>query len=171
MTIRQRVSRLLVLPIVSSFFGCATVFRGTTQVIHVDSKPPGATASVSGQSTTTPGTLRLKRKLKSLEIRFAKPGFREKSVTLQRRMSGGVWFNLLAMPVGGVGGAVLAPSTHSTFGSGLSVSNEATGSVVGAVVLPLALIGTDVITGAAYRLEPESVLVTLEPENTLSDKQ
>ena len=43
--------------------GCATITRGSTQALTIDSAPLGATASLSnGERCTTPCTLKLKRK-------------------------------------------------------------------------------------------------------------
>jgi hypothetical protein len=61
--------------------GCATLFRGTTQDLQVDSTPSGAIATLSdGQSCTTPCTMRVSRG-SAYNIKFAKEGC-ESQVTL-----------------------------------------------------------------------------------------
>ncbi len=54
--------------------GCATLFRGTSQDLQVDSTPSGAIASLSdGQSCTTPCTMRIGRGT-AYNVKFAKEG-------------------------------------------------------------------------------------------------
>jgi hypothetical protein len=54
--------------------GCATLFRGTSQDLQVDSTPSGAIATLSdGQSCTTPCTMRIARG-SAYNIKFAKEG-------------------------------------------------------------------------------------------------
>ena len=60
---------------------CATLFRGTSQDLQVDSTPSGAIATLSdGQSCTTPCTMRVSRG-SAYNIKFAKEGC-ESQVTL-----------------------------------------------------------------------------------------
>ena len=61
--------------------GCATLFRGTTQDLQVDSTPSGAMAQLSdGQSCTTPCTMRVSRG-NAYNIKFSREGC-ETQVTL-----------------------------------------------------------------------------------------
>jgi len=54
--------------------GCATLFRGTSQDLQVDSTPSGAIATLSdGQSCTTPCTMRVSRG-NAYNIKFAREG-------------------------------------------------------------------------------------------------
>jgi hypothetical protein len=54
--------------------GCATLFRGTSQDLQVDSTPSGAIATLSdGQSCTTPCTMRIGRGT-AYNVKFAKEG-------------------------------------------------------------------------------------------------
>jgi hypothetical protein len=54
--------------------GCATLFRGTSQDLQVDSTPSGALATLSdGQSCTTPCTMRIGRGT-AYNVKFAKEG-------------------------------------------------------------------------------------------------
>jgi len=54
--------------------GCATLFRGTSQDLQVDSTPSGAIATLSdGQSCTTPCTMRIARG-NAYNVKFAKEG-------------------------------------------------------------------------------------------------
>lgn len=54
--------------------GCATLFRGTSQDLQLDSTPSGAIATLSdGQSCVTPCTMRISRG-NAYNIKFAKEG-------------------------------------------------------------------------------------------------
>lgn len=85
--------------------GCASVLHGTRQKVEVFTDPPGATATAGDQQVTTPGVLKLPRKVKSTQIRIEKEGFAPKTVVLERRTSGLVWLNFIGIPVGAYGGA------------------------------------------------------------------
>ncbi|MFN8545948.1 MAG: hypothetical protein U0807_17330 [Candidatus Binatia bacterium] len=73
---------------VAMLAGCATVGHGLYQDVHIDSNPPGATATVSGTASergplfldsekhvvTTPATVRLRRD-NSYRVEIEKPGY------------------------------------------------------------------------------------------------
>ncbi|HEY6148761.1 MAG TPA: hypothetical protein VIZ69_13725, partial [Thermoanaerobaculia bacterium] len=87
---------LLALSLVAG--GCASVFHGTRQKVEVFTDPPGAIATAGDQSVTTPGVLKLPRKIKNTEIRIEKEGFAGKTIRLERRTSGLVWLNFIGIP-------------------------------------------------------------------------
>lgn len=142
--------------------GCATVIHGVHQDVRVETNPPGATASVNGQTITTPGVLKLRRKEKTLEVLVEKEGYASRRVTLTRKESGLIWANMGFLPVGFYAGASIGAST-STNSFGTAFEHMGTGGVVGGVTLPLAAIGLDHATGAAYKLDPPTIVLRLEP--------
>ena len=88
--------------------------------------------------------LKLPRKEKALEVLVEKEGYVSCRVTLTRR------------------GPDLA-QTNWAFGL---AGGATTKSFVGVVGLPVAALGIDYATGAAYRLEPPEIFLRLEPVNT-----
>src|SRR6266498_3289849 len=59
--------------------GCATVTRGTTSQVQIQSDPPGALAHTStGFSCTTPCTITIPRK-DEFSVVFSKPGYQEET--------------------------------------------------------------------------------------------
>ena len=68
--------------------GCATIMRGTSEVLQIQSDPTGAHAELStGQSVTTPGQVKLKRDTNVI-ITFTKEGYEKESVTVYPTVSG-----------------------------------------------------------------------------------
>ncbi len=150
---------LLALPMLSG--GCASVFHGTRQRVEIFTDPPGATATAGDQQVTTPGVLKLPRKVKNTEIRIEKEGFAPKTVLLERRTSGLVWLNLIGVPAGVMAGAVGgAASSGDTWPA---LERAGTGALAGSALVPAAGFWMDFQNGGAYRLEPARVVVRLEP--------
>jgi hypothetical protein len=136
--------------------GCATIFHGPMQRIEVVTDPPGATAVAAGASVTTPGFLLLRRDADDLEIRVEKEGYVSKTVRLARRVSGLVWANL-----GWAGlGAAIGATQQPLFKRASDSPGDAW--VVGGVGAAAFGFGVDYVTGAAYRLEPVTVVVKLD---------
>jgi hypothetical protein len=92
---------LVVSPLVS--YGCATMIHGTTQVVHFESTPPGATARVETMTTTTPGQLTLSR-AKGYDVEFTKPGYLPAHSHIGQETSGAIWGNIA---FGGIIGLVV----------------------------------------------------------------
>ncbi len=139
--------------------GCATIVSGTRQKIDVVTDPPGATASVGPQTVTTPGVLRLPRRSKEIGILVEKPGYATCSVSLKRKQGALTFLNLLGIPAGAAAGTAIGGASAT----GLAVLGAgAVGFTAGAVLVPAAALAVDYGTGAAYRLEPERVEITLE---------
>ena len=149
---------LLLLPILTT--GCATVLHGTRQDVRVETEPPGATASVEGQTITTPGVLELRRREKAQEVLIEKYGYVSRRVALSRKTSGLVWANFAFIPVGAAAGAAVGGSTTNDWDF---FEKAANGGLAGGLILPAAAFGIDFATGAAYKLDPPTILVRLEP--------
>lgn len=88
---------LLTLTLASAFLtGCATIVKGTTQVIPVSSDPTGARISVDGAPAgTTPATVTLSRKQNHMIV-IEKEGFAPESVAVTKSMGGAVAGNIIA---------------------------------------------------------------------------
>lgn len=87
--------------------GCATITRGTTQALTIDSTPIGATVSLSnGERCETPCTLTLKRKY-PLAVELCKSGFRPVLTQVHSQIAGsgaaGMAGNVLVGGLIGVG--------------------------------------------------------------------
>ena len=69
--------------------GCATVTRGTTQEIAVDSTPQGARVETTGGAAyTTPFAVKLKRNI-SHSLAFTKAGYQPAKAVVTPAISGG----------------------------------------------------------------------------------
>lgn len=139
--------------------GCATFANGRHQRIQIETNPPGATASVQGSKRQknasslrleTPGEVVLHRKEKQVVLRIEKDGYEPFEVALKRGPS--AW-----TPIGGASLLSLGILT------GLVEGGAATGLGIGAIYLGIS-VGIDLATGAAYRLAPSEISVTLQPE-------
>lgn len=87
--------------------GCATITRGTTQALTVQTTPVGATVSLSnGERCESPCTLTLKRK-HPVAVEICKAGFSAVNTTVQSQVAGagaaGMAGNVLFGGVIGVG--------------------------------------------------------------------
>ena len=84
--------------------GCATLISGRTQGIRVRSNPPGATVTVepSGERTTTPGTLSLRRSGAPYRLLFELQGHARQSVMLTTSTNAWTWANLVVGIVPGI---------------------------------------------------------------------
>src|SRR5712691_9975620 len=68
--------------------GCATVTRGTTSQVQLQSEPPGALAhTTTGYSCTTPCMITVPRK-DEFSVVFSKPGYREETVEVKTQVAG-----------------------------------------------------------------------------------
>jgi hypothetical protein len=80
---RQLPTFVLVLTACSA---CATLIRGSTQAVRLESDPPGASAFVDGQTFTTPAEVQLGRSAAHV-VRFSKPGYEDAERVIGQRMS------------------------------------------------------------------------------------
>lgn len=83
MTPRARPAAALAAALALS--GCATLFSGTRQNVHIASDPPGATILVDGlEQGVTPTTLRLKKPgLDDTEVTLRMAGYADRTFSLQ----------------------------------------------------------------------------------------
>jgi hypothetical protein len=100
----------------SSLGGCATVTRGTTNQIQIDSEPAGALARTSLNHTcTTPCTIQVSRK-DEFTVTFSKPGFTDERVEVKTQIAGagaaGFAGNVI---LGGVVGMGVDAATGATY--------------------------------------------------------
>ncbi len=157
------LTRLLSLPLLLLAGGCASIVHGTRQKVEIFTDPPGATATSGNQQVTTPGVLKLSRKVKNTQIRIEKEGFAPKTILLERRTSGLVWLNFVGIPAGVLGGASAGASTSNDNGWFGGLEQATKGAWVGGAALPAIGFLTDFRNGAAYRLDPARIVVRLEP--------
>jgi hypothetical protein len=138
--------------------GCATFANGRHQKLRVETNPPTAKVSVQGTQRTkggplqfeTPGEIVLHRKEKQVTLRIEKDGYEPEEVTLKRNPSG--W-----TPFGGA----------SWLGFGVLMRKFFGKAAYGAICLGIT-VGIDLLTGAAYQLDPATVSVTLQRKAVLS---
>jgi hypothetical protein len=95
--------------------GCATITRGTTEALVINSAPPGADVRLSsGEVCKTPCTLKKKRK-ENLVVFIEKPGFEKVEVNVISEVAGagaaGMAGNVL---VGGLIGVGVDAATGAT---------------------------------------------------------
>jgi hypothetical protein len=143
--------------------GCASAVHGTRQRVSVVTEPAGAVARFGFESITTPGELQLPRKPKTVTVTIEKEGYEPVEVVLRRKVSGAVWLNLLAIPVGA------AVSSQLSDDDGMFDRGDNAG--IGALLLtPIAFAGVagDFILGGAYRRDRNAIEITLSPRHTPS---
>ena len=81
------------------FSGCATVFKGTSEIIHVQSNPAGATVYVNGLNMgTTASPQTLKKGFDSQTITLKKEGYVEQNLVVQRSFDPICFLNILFWP-------------------------------------------------------------------------
>jgi hypothetical protein len=103
------LSRTPLLVLILALGGCATVFQGPRRRVRIFTEPEGATATVDGQSVTTPGVLVLRGWARSAEIRIEKEGYVPQTFALSRGTSNATWWSFVgiaggaASPVAGFG--------------------------------------------------------------------
>lgn len=74
----------------SGLGACATITRGTTQEVVVESTPPGAAVRTTTGFTceATPCTFKMPRK-EGFDVTVSKDGYKPATVTVESKMSGG----------------------------------------------------------------------------------
>ncbi|HEX8170774.1 MAG TPA: PEGA domain-containing protein [Thermoanaerobaculia bacterium] len=110
------MKRLCLLLLALTTAACATTTRGTTDVLVVDSDPPGARVTVSnGMAGTTPATFRLRRK-GDYDVTIEKEGFEAVHVHVMHKVGGagsaGMAGNLI---LGGLIGAAVDAGSGAMF--------------------------------------------------------
>ena len=98
-------------------------------------------------SFETPAQIVLPRKKSNVRLRIEKEGFEPAVIDLRRKTNG-----------------MLALNLANPMLAGVAISDGSTGARMGAfAAFILAWIGIDLATGAAYRLAPSKIDVTLTP--------
>lgn len=98
--------------------GCATVVSGTTDVVAVESYPPGASCSVARAGATvatitmTPGVMSVGKSGSPLEVTCRKPGYQAGAAVAASSFNGWTFGNLV---IGGLIGVVVDASTGANF--------------------------------------------------------
>ncbi len=79
---------MILVPIVMLLGACATITRGTTDTLVIESEPPGAEVELSnGMRCRTPCALEVDRD-RSLVVRIRKPGYEPVEATVTPKVSG-----------------------------------------------------------------------------------
>jgi hypothetical protein len=160
--------------------GCATVIKGTTQDIAVETNPPGATCTVSRNGaqiatlSATPGKVQVSRDKSPIMVSCAKAPELAAPVsqTVESKFNGATFGNILA---GGVIGVVVDASTGANYTYPeqvmVSLTSEIAPVVAAPVVAPAAapLVATAAAstqTATAETAKPivtESGTITMKP--------
>lgn len=106
--------------------GCATITRGTTEVLVVNTDPPGATVEISnGHQCTSPCTVELKRK-HDYHVKIAKAGYEPIDTDVKSQIVGagaaGMAGNVLVGGLIGVGVDAYSGATKGLKPNPLSVN-------------------------------------------------
>jgi hypothetical protein len=126
--------------------GCATVAHGRTQTVVVTSDPSGARVFLKSTAVgVTPVQVQLKRRDDHIVLRIEKDGFVPADIPLKRTVSGWVAGNLVFANPLMIQGLNSASEYPLMAAQGLAFG-----------------FGTDLLTGAAYKL-PKVVRATLTP--------
>lgn len=110
--------------------GCATITRGTTDVLTVNTSPPGANVQISsGHSCTSPCTVELKRK-RDYHVKITKDGYEPVETDVLSQISGagaaGMAGNVLIGGLIGVGVDAATGATKSLKPNPVQVTLEPT---------------------------------------------
>jgi hypothetical protein len=152
-----KIALVSILVSVFLFQNCATIMRGTSQKIPVTSSPQGAKITVDGKEAGyTPLTLELKRREKTHIIVIEKEGYNPFEIRITRESSpwGSIVGNYIVSFILSV--AVLSPFAPEPYE--WDTMNWAPYVVLAAWG---ALIIFDHVSGGAYVLSPEHLLITL----------
>jgi len=111
------IRAVLLLIALSLISGCATVVKGTTQTIPVNSDPTGAQVVVNNNVLgTTPTEIKLKRK-KDHQVVVRKEGYNSVTMPILKSVGGAVWGNVLA-------GGLIGWGVDATSGAQYNLSPE-----------------------------------------------
>ena len=169
MIIQRKSQITLALFVISVFLfqNCATFIRGTSQEIPVTSNPSGAKIIVDGKEMGyAPLLLKLKRKKKSYVIRIEKQDYNLLEIKIIRKPSALLSVLGNIFPWGIIGGYVgwriadvLLEDAEFTGGNLMAYFGiPAAGFILGLV----GAAAVDGISGAAYKLSPKELNVTLK---------
>ena len=155
---KKRQNALLVGSVIASLFfcqNCATIFNGTTQKIPVTSTPSGVRVLVDGELRGhAPLVLKLKKR-KEHTVRLEKPGYVPVEMRLMRQG------DLLPSVAGNFFlGSLTVMSVLSLIGT-TSIDTSETVRYVGMLAGWGGAVLVDMLTGAAYKLTPDHLILNL----------
>jgi hypothetical protein len=107
---------LLVFSLALLFTGCASITRGTKEVIVIDSTPQDAKAQLStGQVMQTPASFEVPRR-DTITVTITKPGYKSRTVVLSAEVGGGGAAGMAGnVFVGGIIGAGIDAGTGAMY--------------------------------------------------------
>lgn len=112
---RRQPAIVLALLAVLGAPGCATITRGTTDQLAVESDPAGAQVTLSnGQEGITPASFTLPRK-DPLTVTLRKDGYQEVTVKVNPEIGGGAAGLAGNVLIGGVVGAIIDPASGAIY--------------------------------------------------------
>lgn len=93
-------------------WGCASIIEGRTQPVTFNSEPPGAQVVINGRPmAVTPATISLeKSEYDNATVLFQKDGFQDQQATLNTKVTGWFWGNILS-------GGLLGSATDAISGA------------------------------------------------------
>jgi len=111
----------------ASLSGCATIFNGTEQEVQFDSEPSKADIMIGGvRRGTTPATLTLtKPGVNNRQITFVKGGYKEKTITLQKKFATASILNVIGPTFIGFGIDALSGALFNYYPAEYTVEMEA----------------------------------------------
>jgi len=139
---------------------CATITRGTNEVISVDSNPSGAEATIKcannvTASGTTPARITIPRKADGCFLDVSKSGMKTQRLSMERGFNGSFWANFI--PASGLPIAIITAFTGT--GSDAALNTVSIAGVAGGIGFLV-----DRFTGAMYDHNPNVIKVTLQPQ-------
>lgn len=151
--------RMVMVGMVLGTTACATITTGRRETIHVDSKPAGATATLTCENgfvavETTPATISIARNAGECKVRVAKEGFQEAGVAVAQTFNRAYLLNLWTVVVP----AVVFVETWSWGGH----SNQ--GAARATIALGLGSWAVDSFNGAIRRHHPSVINTELQPK-------
>jgi hypothetical protein len=143
---------------------CATIFNGTSQKIPVTSTPSGVRVIVDGEARgVTPLVLKLKKK-KGQFLRLEKPGYVPVEMRLMRQI------NLLPSAAGNffLGGMGAGWLLNLSYSATKDISSEAGYLIIFGSWAATVMV--DILTGAAYKLMPDHLILNLTREKKVNSR-
>lgn len=136
--------------------GCGTLVHGPKETLFVDSRPAGAEATVACNGDvratgTTPARLVFPRKAEGCTLTVSRPGYRQRTLTLEHGFSGWFWANFA------IGPALAAAVRVGQGGGDLSYGE------IAAMASPGLFFLIDHFTGSKHNHSPDEITVALEP--------
>ncbi len=139
------MTRLILLVLVLTSTGCATMVNGRSQDVLVLSEPSGASIRLNGQDVgSTPTTVRMRRRGPAALV-VSKPGYVDASIPVAKKESGWLFGNLM----------FLNPLAAQGMDSTGQWATSAASWFIGSMTL-------DIVTGGGFK-RPPVVTVTLAP--------